>query len=51
MKADVAERRVEDIVVALRRVVEENSQLLGKTVEYEAQVKRNAATSEEKSRL
>ena len=37
MKADTIERRAEDAEVALRKTVEENSRLLGKAVEFEAQ--------------
>ena len=51
IKANTTERQAKDAEAALRKTVEENSRLLDKVAEFEAQVKRNAAASEEKSRL
>ena len=51
MKADTTERRAKDIEAALRKIIEENSQLLDKIAEFEAQTKRNTATCEENSHL
>ena len=51
MKANVVERRAEDAKVALRKTVKENSWLLSKAAEFEAQTKRSADSSEENSRL
>ena len=51
MKANITERRAEDVEVALRKVVEGNSHLLSKVVEFETQTKRNAVASEENSCL
>ena len=51
MKANVTERRAEDVKAALRKAIEENSRLPDETAEFKAQAKRNTATYKENSRL